>query len=317
MDNTCTEMVDQKKTNIHTIGIVARYCGLSPEVIRAWETRYRAVSPQRTEQGRRVYSDEDVQRLTLLAKACQGGRRISDIVQMSDAKLIDLIEQDEGASEPIVTQHRRQSTARVMDYMESCLDAVHNFDSNTLFQTLTAAEKSLGTVFMIEDLLTPLVAHIRDECRRGNLLESHRTVFYNLIKAYLVMLGSRQEKKQFTAVICSLENDFELYGLKTLAVVAAHKWYPVYLNAKASVEDISDLINQVTAKVVIFVTSGTETNDDAPNLLRKIRQREPNIDIILYAPTGNSYRDVIKGVKLTKCKHLKQLQSELSNLMLG
>ena len=65
-------MIRQNK--IHTIGIVARYCGLSPEVIRAWETRYRAVSPQRNKFGQRIYSDSDLQRLLLLSKACRGGR---------------------------------------------------------------------------------------------------------------------------------------------------------------------------------------------------------------------------------------------------
>ena len=307
-------MIRQNK--IHTIGIVARYCGLSPEVIRAWETRYRAVSPQRTKFGQRIYSDSDLQRLLLLSKACRGGRRIGDIVQLSDAKLIDMIEQDEGANEPIITQHQRQSTALVMDYIESCIAAIDDFDSHTFFQTLTKAEKSLGTVFMIEDLLTPLLSHIRDECRRGNLLEGHRKIFNNLIKAYLIMLGTRQGKGQFTAIVCSLENDLELSGLKTLAIVAAYKWHPIYLDTRSSIDDISDLINQASAKVTIFVTCGSETNDNAPNLLRKMRQREPKMDLILYAPTGNSYSDIIKEINLIKCKYLKQLQFELSRLML-
>ena len=309
-------MVRKNKTNVHTIGIVARYCSLSPEVIRAWETRYHAVSPRRTQRGQRVYSDSDIQRLLLLAKVCRGGRRIGDIVQLSDAKLIDMIEQDEGANEPIITQHQRQSTALVTDYIESCIAAINDFDSHTFFQILTKAEKSLGTVFMIEDLLTPLVSHIRDECRRGNLLEVHRKTFNNLIRTYLIMLGARQEKGRFTAVVCSLENDLELNGIKTLAIVAAYKWHPIYLDARASIDDISDLIDQASAKVAIFVSCGSETNDNAPNLLRKMRQHEPKMDIILYAPTGNSYSDIIKETNLIKCKYLKQLQFELSRLML-
>ena len=50
-------------------------------------------------------------------------------------------------------------------------------------------------------------------------------------------------------------------------MVAAYKWHPIYLDAQASLDDILDLINQASAKVVIFVTCGSETNDDAPNLL--------------------------------------------------
>ena len=306
----------QKKTSIHTIGVAARYCDLSPEVIRAWENRYHAVSPQRTDRGQRIYSDADIQRLILLAKACRGGRRISDIVQLSDAKLVDMIEQDEGANQPIVTQYQRQSTSSVDDYIEACIAAIGEFDTHALFQTLTKAEKSLGTIFMVEDLLTPLLTHIRDECRRGNLLDGHRKIFNNLIKTYLMMLGTRREKGQFTAVVCSLEDDFELNGLKTLALIAAYKWHPIYLDARSTAEDIADVINQASAKTLSLVSCGSETNDDAPNLLRKIRQREPQIDIILYAPTGNNYKDIMKEINLIRCKRLKQLQFELDRLML-
>ena len=309
-------MNQSKKTNIHSIGTVARYCGLSPEVVRAWESRYNAVSPQRSTRGQRIYSDTDIQRLALLARTCRGGHRIGDIVQLSDAKLLDIVEQDEGTSEPIITRQQRQNTASVMNYMESCIVAINHFDSYTLFYTLTRAEKSLGTIFMIEDLITPLVSHIRDECRRGNLLDGHRKVFNNLVRSYLIMLGARQAKERCTAVVCALEDDLELSGVKALATVAAYKWHPVYLDSEISVDDISDIINWAQAKVMLFVTSGSEPNDAAPNLLRKVRKREPNMDIILYAPTGNSYQDVIKEIRLIKCKSLKQLQSQLDKLML-
>ena len=309
-------MNHSKKNNIHTIGVVARYCGLTPEVIRAWENRYNAVSPQRSNHGKRIYSDADVQRLILLAKACRGGRRISDIVQLSDAKLLDMVEQDEGASEPIIAGLQRKSTASVMDYMEACVVAVNQFDSHILFNTLVRAEKSLGTVFMIEDLLTPLVSYVRDECRRGNLLNGHRKGFNNLIRSYLLTLATRQAKERFTAVVCSLENDFELSGLKALATVAAYKWHPIYLDAETSAEDIFEIINWAKAKIAIFVTSGSETNDAAPILLRKTRQHEPHLDIILYAPAGHNYGDVIKEISVVECKLLKQLQFELDRLML-
>jgi len=309
-------MIRRKKTYLHTIGVVARHCELSTEVIRAWEYRYHAVSPRRTQHGQRLYSDADMQRLLLLAKACRGGRRISDIVQLSDAKLVDLIEQDAGAHERIINQHRRQSTALVMDYLDACISAVSDFDSYTLFSTLAKAEQSLSTVFMIEDLLTPLINHIRDECRRGNLFDSHRKVFNNLIRAYLTVLGTRKEKEQHTAVVYSLEDDPELSGLKALAMVAAYGWHPIYLDSQASAEDVLELIARAAAQVIIFVTSGNEINDTAPHLLRKLRQREPSLDIILYAPSGNSYRDVIDEIPLIRCNGLKQLQFELGRLKL-
>ena len=56
--------------------VITRRTGLSADVIRAWERRYQAVSPERTQIGRRLSSDRDIARLALLRRAIHAGRRI-------------------------------------------------------------------------------------------------------------------------------------------------------------------------------------------------------------------------------------------------
>ena len=52
--------------NRHPIQVVSRRTGLSQDVIRVWERRYHAVTPERSPTNRRLYSDDDVRRLALL-----------------------------------------------------------------------------------------------------------------------------------------------------------------------------------------------------------------------------------------------------------
>ncbi|PKL92294.1 MAG: transcriptional regulator, partial [Gemmatimonadetes bacterium HGW-Gemmatimonadetes-1] len=59
------------------MALVAERTGLSRDVLRAWERRYGAVSPARSDGGQRLYSDEDIERFRLLAAATQHGRTIS------------------------------------------------------------------------------------------------------------------------------------------------------------------------------------------------------------------------------------------------
>jgi len=56
-------MTDNK---IHPMRIVARRTGLSSHVIRAWERRHNAIEPARTPTNRRLYSDNDIERLQKL-----------------------------------------------------------------------------------------------------------------------------------------------------------------------------------------------------------------------------------------------------------
>ena len=53
----------------HLIQVVNRRTGLSSDVIRVWEKRYQAVVSHRNDTNRRLYSDKDIDKLTLLKRA--------------------------------------------------------------------------------------------------------------------------------------------------------------------------------------------------------------------------------------------------------
>ena len=84
-------------TDWHPIRVVAKRTGLSPHVIRAWEKRYEAVRPTRTPTGRRVYSNEDLERLMLLRQATLLGRSIGQIAKVPTEELRAIVEEDEAA----------------------------------------------------------------------------------------------------------------------------------------------------------------------------------------------------------------------------
>src|SRR5205814_6101 len=71
----------------HSIQSVARRTGLSAHVIRVWEKRYGAVKPSRTGTNRRLYSDEEIERLQLLRLATEAGHSIGNIAALDLEKL--------------------------------------------------------------------------------------------------------------------------------------------------------------------------------------------------------------------------------------
>ena len=66
----------------HLIRYVCRQTGLTAHQIRAWEKRYQAVVPERTETNRRLYSEADIERLQLLAKAREAGLSLSQVAHL-------------------------------------------------------------------------------------------------------------------------------------------------------------------------------------------------------------------------------------------
>ena len=75
---------------MHTIQSVAEKTGLTPDVIRIWERRYSVVSPERTPSNQRLYTDDDIERLNLLRRVTEQGRRISAIAALSTDELREI-----------------------------------------------------------------------------------------------------------------------------------------------------------------------------------------------------------------------------------
>ncbi|MGB5454341.1 MAG: MerR family transcriptional regulator [Sedimenticolaceae bacterium] len=71
----------------YRIGAVARLTGISPDTLRIWERRYEIVDPQRTPKGGRLYSQQDVTRLTMIKTLVDQGYAISTVANLPIAEL--------------------------------------------------------------------------------------------------------------------------------------------------------------------------------------------------------------------------------------
>jgi len=91
---------DDTKSKEHagylSIGTVAKLTGISVHTLRAWEKRYQVVDIVRSQTGRRLYAQEDVQRLRLLRKLTNLGHSISNIANLDNPQLDQMLDlQDE------------------------------------------------------------------------------------------------------------------------------------------------------------------------------------------------------------------------------
>jgi len=78
----------------HPMRLVVLRTGLTPDLLRAWEKRYGVVTPVRSHGGQRMYSDADVERLSLLARAVKGGRAIGQVAKLPLRELQRIVEKD-------------------------------------------------------------------------------------------------------------------------------------------------------------------------------------------------------------------------------
>lgn len=73
----------QMRNDQYKIGAVSKITGIGTETLRAWERRYEAVIPERSDSGDRVYSRDDLTKLFLLKNLCDAGNAIGTIARLS------------------------------------------------------------------------------------------------------------------------------------------------------------------------------------------------------------------------------------------
>ena len=231
MENIIIRNNDKDKSNIslqmkedlaakprHLIQVVNRRTGLSSDVIRVWEKRYQAVISHRNDTNRRLYSDKDIDKLTLLKRAIAAGRRIGDIAELSYDDLFELVMGDESTAS---IGYKRPSTGTIMELFDEAVSCIKEMNSWKLDNVLSNAVAILSTNDFLIEFIKPLSNYIQDECSRGSIRYSHEKMSKLCIRT---CLNNLYLKIQFYHSL--LQNLNEGHFVLFLSVYLCHQFYP-------------------------------------------------------------------------------------------
>jgi MerR family transcriptional regulator, light-induced transcriptional regulator len=104
---------EQNRMNFK-IGAVARITGIPADTLRMWERRYNVVSPDRGRGSSRLYSREDITRLTLIKQLVDRGSAISTVANLSREQLLERLDMMAGAPDEAYAGTAVMQTCKVM-----------------------------------------------------------------------------------------------------------------------------------------------------------------------------------------------------------
>ena len=255
LDKSSTIIVDmntaekKKPQAQHPIQVVSRRTGLSNDVIRVWERRYSVVSPERTENGRRLYSDQDIRRLTLLQKVTGAGRRISDVSMLTDAELENMLSEDIGQGRG--RESGVISDAELARLIEGAMDEVVRMDPEGLERSLVDALSRMPLLVFLENFLSTLLARIGDSWHQGQLRIGNEHLATEVIKRFLTgMLGKRNLSGPQLLVATPVEQKHEMGALMISIVAEAEGWQVIYLGPDLPATEIAAVANEKAVQAV-------------------------------------------------------------------
>lgn len=297
--------------------LVIQRTGLSADVLRAWEKRYGVVSPERSEGGQRLYSDEDIERLALLRKATAAGRNISQIAGLSIPALEAMVLEDESRRATRTAEPERRSS-QAHFFFEACMAAVKRLDAVELDALLRRAAMQLSAAAVVDEVITPLLRELGDSWHRGEISPAHEHMGSAAIRRMLSwMSGSAIVPGSAPAILVATPaNQRHELGAKIVSTTAATEgWRVVFLGADLPADAIAAAAVQAGAGVVAL--SMLFPLDDPEMAAEVIRLRSllpPRTLLLAGGPAAEAYREQLADAGIRVLDGLDDLRILLRTL---
>jgi DNA-binding transcriptional MerR regulator/methylmalonyl-CoA mutase cobalamin-binding subunit len=269
-----------RKTPLHyPIRAVAQMTGISLDTLRAWERRYEAVTPARSDRGR-MYTESDVTRLRHLGALVDRGHAIGTIARLDDAQLTRLVESSDNRAPG------RSATAPParIDDITAALDS---YDLAAIEQALNRFAAVLAPRDLIFAVILPLLAEVGHRWQAGTLRPAQEHLVSAVVRSVLgglLRVLTRTEALPRVVFAAPSGERHEL-GLLSAAVIAAAEGFGVvYLGPDLPAADIWHAASRADARVVIvsLTTPGAVTRAE----LRALAQRPAGVALWVGGPAA-------------------------------
>jgi DNA-binding transcriptional MerR regulator/methylmalonyl-CoA mutase cobalamin-binding subunit len=300
----------------HGIKAVVHRTGLSAHVIRIWEKRYGAVKPERTGTNRRLYSDEQVERLRLLRQITQSGHNIGLVAKLPTAKLREVAEHSSATA--VEDGGQKASVTGAAAYLQESIAAVHVLDARALQETLDRAETELGGQGLLQRVVAPLAQAIGDLWRDGSISAAHEHFASAVIRIFLGHAAkpfAAQAQAPSLVVATPSGQLHELGALLVGAAAANLGWHVTYLGASLPAAEIAGAARQNQSRAVALSVVYPEDDPRMAGELSRLRELLPKETAVLVGGRAMpSYRDAVEAIGALPIADLGQFCSSLDAL---
>lgn len=298
------------------IGFVSSQTGLSTHVIRAWERRYNAVAPQRSESRRRLYSQADIDRLVLLKRVIQNGHSISHIAGLEMADLAELVGATTRSRDSMPAKSEMPTGIDPHETIGSCINAVAMLDGNALHKMLQQAALTFSRQAFLGTIVKPLMEAVGQRWSEGSLRIVHGHVASVVVHAQLISMlepptGVATQKP--CLLIATPAGQLCCLGALAVAVTAQdHGWNPVFLGSNLPAEEIAAAYSILGSQMIaLSITCRVNDSFMHDELIRLSDLLNGQCPLVIGGRASHSYRRCDEGFGGAIWATTKELISQL------
>jgi DNA-binding transcriptional MerR regulator len=299
---------------LHPIRAVSRMTGLSAHTIRAWERRYEAIHPARTDSRRRLYSDAEVERLRLLKRLTTAGRSIGQIAGLSEEELRRLAAADHPSSS-LAAGETEEGSAFAERIVVECLQAARDLDGRTIESRLLQASVALPHQALIDGVIAPLLTRLGELWQHGQIRPAQEHLATAVLRTFLgnLIADCPVPPSAPDAVFATPAGQVHEFGaLAAAATAAAEGWRVSYLGTSLPAEDIAATAISRGARVVglsiVFPADDAHLHSE---IVRLDKLLPAGVTLFVGGRSAGAYRAVAESRRVFLIASLPEFRARL------
>ena len=307
----------------YSIQTVSELCGLSSHCIRAWEKRYGAVKPERSENGRRVYSETELNRLQMLGKLSSLGNSISLIANLPDEELVGLLNKMDKSRPQSFAPTQTKSLIEPKIYLMNMFMALNAWKLDVLTHELNKASMDLSCRDFALEVVAALFRKVGEYVHDGRMNIAQEHTLSAITKFFIgrrIAQHYRADKEtKLKVTLATPKGEQHTIGLLLACLLLAeHQVNFLYLGEDLPEESIADAARASHSNIVLLAISPAyqSFNRNVNDVLLNLRSQLPHQTKIWVGGAveelrGGTLRE--EGISTFKC--LLALDQKLSQLV--
>lgn len=241
---------------VYNIKAVAEATDLPATTLRAWERRYGALAPSRTEGGYRLYSERDIALLIWLKGRIDEGMTISQALALKQY-------QEGQVREPASTvEPRSENRVDLSDIRQNLTAALVDFDEGKADQILAEAFAVHGFETVSERIIVPVMTQIGERWHRGKVSTAAEHFASNYLRRKIEALISASARRQDgpLVVLGCAPDDWHELGLLLIYLFLLRRGYNVlYLGQNVPVDQFVDEMRRLSPDLIMISATAEES----------------------------------------------------------
>lgn len=305
------------KLDIYTIRQVIELTGVSEFLLRVWELRYSAITPKRSETGRRQYTHADILKIASLHTLIKKGYRIGKIAHLNTNELQKMIQKSfiEKTKPAPTSKNSHQIVDTLYKY-------VSKLDWDKVRQIFYSETSDTETEQIIFNFILPICQKMNELSATGNLTITQEHILTAFLKESLHKLrslhNSQKLNKKYKFIFATPEGDMHDLGLLISCCLASHyKLDNLYLGAHLPKKDLAETCLQSNGTHLVLVSTLSKkegAHEDFLSYLNFIDKHTPKKIKILIGGRSTSHLIINLQREIQVVSSLEQMNDYLKTL---